>query len=383
MISAVSFVSYVWWWMASVCIIIECVDGWGPYTHAGCGSIYYQKRALSSSDNGSNAYNKKKLRGLSVSTKKDKIARATDVTTYNSDILEAVFVTANTFPDAFKYTRDWMHTLEYAAFQVERATVWSQNQKGSTGTANIIIDDDPRMVWNNSVEFIQTDIITAFSYGYLLHLMEDYVGHHKGGYLTPKKDHQLELDVDTLVYLQHEDDGPPWYYRDAGMATIQSNQQLRHEIALFVSDTSQLYASNDWKQMHHSNNITAMILVADKHETGITTKEIEDCIQRFTKLVRLESVAMQANSKIYQAGMVRYDVCDAPTFTVANATLQKALEWTERSLDILEEALFPFSRSSRENSTGNKVLDASELALAWIDQAFELNGGSICGNAAG
>ena len=211
------------------------VRGWGPYTHAGCGTLYYQNHTTTHKSTAGTT--KKILRGSQQTE-----ASIINNTASNRIMLEAVFVTANSFPDAFKYTRDWMHTFEYAAFQVERAAVWSYNQNNvhTNKTAVDGQDDDASFLgWNSSMEFIHTDVTKAFSYGYLLHLLEDYVGHHTGGYLNPKKDHRLEFDVDTLFYLNHKDDTPPWFYRDNGMAIIQSNDDVRREIVSFVSDTSQ------------------------------------------------------------------------------------------------------------------------------------------------
>lgn len=340
---------------------IEGVHGWGPYTHAGFGTLYY-KRCIEA-DNGSNAFQSN---------------GANNTTAVNRNLtLEAVFVTANSFPDAFKYERKWMHTLEYAAFQVERAFFWSSHRPDRSNLNN-------RTGWNKSLDFILTDTIKAFSYGYLLHLLEDYVGHHTGGYLNPKKDHRLEFDVDTFLYWKHKDDAPPWFYRnngDKGMSIIQSDDQVRQEIADFVFATSQTYY-DFWmgNKTGTVNEFRKESKLSEKSERqGLSTKDVKDCIRRFTRITsKVESIAMKANFKTFRAGMIKCDICNAQTFQAANTTLQTAMAWAEESLAKFEEKLFPFYPSSKGNSIDGKVLGACHFVIAWIDQRYKQNGGTIC-----
>ena len=98
----------------------------------------------------------------------------------------------------------------------------------------------------------------------------------------------------------------------------------------------------------------------------------------------MQTIAMKANFNTFKAGMISYDVCNAQTFQAANTTLQTTLAWTETSLRVLEETIFPFLLPlPGRNSTSGKVLEASDLARAWVDQTFERNGGTICGGSLG
>ena len=340
---------------------IEGVHGWGPYTHAGFGTLYYQ-RCAEASDNCTNVFNN----------------NGANLTAGNRNLtLEAVFVTANSFPDAFKYKRKWMHTLEYAAFQVERAALWKIYRPFRSSLDN-------RTGWNNSLDFILTDAIKAFSYGYLLHLLEDYVGHHNGGYLNPEKDHRLEFDVDTFFYWQHKNDAPPWFYRNndgMGMSIIQSNGQVRQEIADFVSDTSQKYY--DFWIANKNGTVSEFRkesnLLETREHKGLSTKDVKDCILHFTRITSdVESIAMKANFKTFREGMIKYDICNAQTFQAASAALQTVMAWTEESLAKLEDKLFPLDPLSKGNSVTGTALEACDFVLAWIDQRYKQNGGTIC-----
>ena len=76
-------------------VLVEQANGWGPYMHAAFGSLKLETEASS----------------VAPSSFRRRYGQN------GTGILQAVFVTANAFPDAFKATRDWMHTVEFAAFQ--------------------------------------------------------------------------------------------------------------------------------------------------------------------------------------------------------------------------------------------------------------------------
>lgn len=326
------------------------VYGWGEYTHAGFGTLHLLSL----------------LEKVSESFPMDSSLLLRQ---QRQVPLEAVFVTANAFPDAFKFTRDWMHSLEYAAFQVEAAARWSLNN--TVNTLQQRQEQRTSLLWTSSYDFLQTDAMKAFSYGYLLHLIEDYVGHHDHSYLNPQKDHLLEFDVDTLFYQMHKSDAAPWYYKDDGIAImLERNATLLDQIATFISKTSSDYAKID--------NITS----------GLTKKQILVNLHRFLTVVKMEKAGLILNKRTYRHGMVAYDVCHAKTFNQANGTLQRAIAWTEECIQMLEKSLFPYTIDSEQyarnkvhndkHKTRNTVLAASRKAVSWIDKRFQRNGGTIC-----
>lgn len=314
-----------------VILFFQEAQCWGPYTHAAFGSLYVHSR------DSLPAF----LHGRHASS---------------NDTLEAVFVTANAFPDAFKEERSWMHSFDYAAFQLEQSALWSGSGKSS---------------WTNSIDFIQSDAIKAYSYGYMMHLLEDYVGHHNQGYLNPKKDHLLELDVDTLFYLVHQKDYPPWQYRDRRMLTIFDNKQAKEEIVSFVADISQHYAELNIDMLRNFNGA-----YSHRGEGGLSKKQVERCINQFSRLLRMESFAMRANTRTYKSGMVQYDVCHAKSFVSANATLNTAMEWTKEALNVFQQHIFPYPQKSISGES--KVQQAIKLAQDWVERAFKSHGGSVC-----
>ena len=314
-----------------VASLFQKAASWGPFSHAAFGSLYLESNT--------DAIIKDTLRGT----------RSGDFS-----LPEAVFVTANAFPDAFKKTRNWMHSFDYAGFQLEQAAIWNEESR-------------PVSFWNTSLEFVHEDVVKAFSCGYMLHLMEDYVGHH--GYLNPNHDHAMEFNIDTLLYLLHQKDPPPWQYRRGGMNSIVSHPEMLQTLARFISETSQQYAN--WK-----GNIT---------DNGLSVEQVARCVRRFSRLIQLESYALVANSKTYQTEMIREDACHATTFHGANATLQRAIQWTEESLFVFETNLFPFQRPTNNDSAiwkeTNKILQAGALAREWVDDMYNANGGTICASS--
>jgi len=342
--------------------LIVGVIGWGPYTHAGCGTLYYKKHTQLDNNN--------HIATTTTETKtgnfrlKGGYPKQQAMETSNTTILlEEIFVSANSFPGAFKYVRDWMHTLEYAAFQVELAASWNKSEQILQ-----LVKNNTYLQWKSSIDFIQTDTVKAFSYGYLLHLLEDYIGHHAGGYLNPNHDHLLELDVDALFYLQHKNDPAPWFYDNYGLSVISSSPQVRKEILDFVSQASRLYADQIKKI-----NGSAVV------EEGLNPKRAEQCIHRFTRLLELEQYSLEVNALSYKAGMVRYDVCHAETFSAANKTLQISLTLIEQALDVLKGYIFPFNNIPKVKSDG-VVLRAGKLTEVWVDHFFDRHRGTICGD---
>ncbi|CAB9500895.1 expressed unknown protein [Seminavis robusta] len=322
-------------------LLLEHTWGWGPYTHAGFGSLFYASYAANHACNGS-------LRGDSTRRSQSHHEQPTAAA---SSVLEGVFVTSNFFPDAFKLDRSWMHSFEFAAFQLERAAALDTN-----ATSTSPADYHHSKSWSTGLEFIRTDSIKAFSYGYMMHLVEDFVGHHEGGYLNPKHDHPLEFHVDTLFYEDHSHDPSPWQYRNKGMEIIEENQHVKQQLVKFVSETSQQYA----KQFPNME--------------GLSMKEVDRCIQRFSSALHMETFAMVANSKTYKGGITRYDVCHAKTFLAANATLTRAIRWVEEAMGVFEHNLFPFHGFAATN----KILVATNAIRRWVEATFAQHNGTIC-----
>jgi hypothetical protein len=305
-------------------LVVDFTQSWGPYTHAGFGSQFSASHHHDSS-------------------------------TVGDLLLEGVFVTANFYPDAFKRARHWMHSFTYAAFQLEEAALWNRN---STENVNH---------WNNSLDFCRTTI-RAFSYGYMLHMIQDFVGHYKGGYLNPQADHPLEWEVDTLVYTLHKNDASPWHYRNNGMEVIEENAQVRPQLVNFISATSQQFAK--------------LILVQNgpypDHRGGLSKKQVGQWIRFFTSVVQMEHFSIVANEKAYQTGMVHYDACNATKFDDANATLHRAMDWVKEALNVFEDNLFPYHAQGHSSNT---VLQASQAAQQWVNDTFAGHGGTICQRA--
>ena len=301
---------------------------WGPYTHAGFGSLYYESHQ--------------------------------NLTLHQRDsIQEAVFVTSHAYPDAFKFSRDWMHSIEYASFQMEAAALWKKTTMKN--------NNDTTSSWITSMEFILADIIKAFSFGYLLHLLEDYVGHHQHGYLNPEKDHPLEFDIDTLFYSHHKQDSRPWYFMNNGINTINANKHVKDSISDFVAETSHQYAA-----------------MTKLESVGLSAQQVRAKVQHFAALVKMEKITLVANTRSYANGMVEYDVCHATNFAMANATFNRAIDWTERCLNKLEDHLFPFQvkttrrQASLDPHNNSRVLTASKMAMTWVDEIFDEHDGTIC-----
>jgi len=383
-------------WVCMVPFLVSLVSGWGPYSHAAFGSLYFMD--LSSlhcccQPSSLCTTSKRLLRTVggrfdNGETKQKPLRRHCHKESSSSLLLEAIFVSANSFPDAFKYTYPWMHSFEFAAFQLERAALWTIQNK--TISQMVVVDDDDdkssttttkklssrlRNFWNNSLDFILTDAIKAYSYGYMQHLFQDYVGHHENSYLNPQKDHLLELDVDTLFYVLHKNDPAPWFYHDNGLATLEQHQDILQQIASFVSETTHQFLPNS--------------TVDDSHDTdkgsgtnGLSIKEADHCIRRFMSLIKMEKIAMLSNSKIYQQGMVHWDVCHAKSFEDANATLRTAMDWTEKAMAVFAEQLFPWTAidvQPLQVPVGiGKPAKAGAVARTWIEETFENHRGSIC-----
>jgi hypothetical protein len=302
-------------------LFLDFAHSWGPYTHAGFGSLFYASRHHDSS-------------------------------TVPDLLLEGVFITANFFPDAFKRVRDWMHSFEYATFQLEEAATWEHNST---------------FCWNNSIDFSNTPI-RAFSYGYMLHMIQDFVGHYNGGYLNPKADHPLEWQVDTLFYTLHKSDASPWYYRKNGMTIIEQNPQVRQQLMTFISATSQQFAKQKLPQKGPNYD----------NRGGLSEKQVGQSIRHITTLVYMEQFAIMANEMAYQAGMVRYDACNATNFDHANNTLHRAMDWVKKALNVFEDTLFPYHT---QGHSSNMILQASQAAQQWVKDTFAGHGGTICQGA--
>jgi hypothetical protein len=310
-------------------LVVNFTQSWGPYTHAGFGSLFYASHHHDGSNTGADW------------------------------LVEGVFVTANFYPDVFKKARDWMHSFEYAAFQLEEAALW----KNHNNTEGIICH------WNNSMDFFSHNPIRAFSYGYMMHMIQDFVGHYKGGYLNPQADHPMELEVDTLLYILHENEASPWHYRKNGMAVIEQNLPIRQQLVNFIAVTSQKFA----KQILAQNDPNA-----DDYRDGLSEEQVGHWIRYFTSVVLMEHFVIIANAKAYQTGMIRYDACHATKFDDANATLHRAMVWVNEALNVFEDNLFPYDA---QDHSSNMVLQASQVAQQWVNDTFAGHGGTICQGA--
>jgi hypothetical protein len=69
---------------------------------------------------------------------------------------------------------------------------------------------------------------SAFSFGFALHIIQDYIGHHASGYLNPAKDHPQEAAVDAFV----------WKNRPQGFSMKEPSSA---DVA-FLLESSSLYA---------------------------------------------------------------------------------------------------------------------------------------------
>ena len=207
-------------------------------------------------------------------------------------------------PDAFKQAHRFIHSFEYAAAQFEFAR-----------------HAPPSPTFN----------ATAFSLGFVAHLLQDYVGHHANGFLNPAEDHPLEIAVDAYEYKNRV---PGFGVHSAGA-----------EAAAFIASSTAAYNAS----------------------TALTAAEAASQWSSFN-LLQLAELALIYVDFSFQTDIQKYDVCKAADWPHALANLEFAQQWSANAVQIFLDSV----------ANGALAADAIKRAQAWVEAAFAGNGGTNC-----
>jgi hypothetical protein len=170
-------------------------------------------------------------------------------------------------PDAVKSINPLLHSFPFAILQVQAA---------------LGLGDDG---------------LVQFAHGYVIHLLQDYVGHHAGGFLNPKEDHPLEFACDAQL----------WSTRPSGFSLHRASEA----VTTFFSSATAQYAK-----------------LVNNSALYVDPAAAASAWSKFGLLMDAEVVAVNFDFA-FQRDILRYDVCNATTVPAALANLQLAQAWTD------------------------------------------------------
>ena len=218
-------------------------------------------------------------------------------------------------PDAIKPVQPALHSFAFGIFQLQRAFQQAAMQP-----------------------ILSTDAFdpVAYAHGYLVHLLQDFVGHHPGGFLNPAQDHPLEFAVDARS----------WKLRPAGFHLKSASPAL----ATFVSGASGAYAT--------AVNQSGLALGVDAVSHAFT---------KFGLVMDAEVVAATLDFT-YEKDIFQYDVCHARDVAEALANLALARAW-------MQNAVAQYLTAA---TAADRVAGAVSAATAAVDAWFAANNGTNC-----
>eukprot|EP00933_Yihiella_yeosuensis_P029654 TRINITY_DN23295_c0_g1_i1.p1 TRINITY_DN23295_c0_g1~~TRINITY_DN23295_c0_g1_i1.p1 ORF type:complete len:274 (+),score=42.39 TRINITY_DN23295_c0_g1_i1:38-859(+) len=212
------------------------------------------------------------------------------------------FLAGCSAPDAFKFTEESLHSLQFAVYLFEAAK-------------------------SDSADAID------FALGWGCHLIQDLISHHPRGFLNPKHDHPLEFAADSYVWKNGFQKLP--------------YQKTSIKLQSLVAKASKLAsaASAEFKQ---AVNVSA-----------ITDSQAENAVEKFNALTYAEIVAMTANV-VYKTEMRHWSFCPVTSFEDVIKNFELSVSWSDQICYKWQESMLNSKNSSQRMNAVDRASDLIE-----------------------